>query len=210
MKFFRLSLNLSATPEQAERLRELQRAFAQACNLLAPVVREHRCWNRVALHHLAYRSLRQALPSLGSQMACNAIYSVCRAARLVYQHPASPFHVARWGDKPLPLLRFADSCPVYFDRHTLSVRDGRLSMFTLDGRLRFDLRLSAEQEVAFKTMRLREVVLERSAADAYRLSFLLQDKGNSESAADEPSPASIEADNGAVEWPEYLMLEEAA
>jgi hypothetical protein len=210
MNFLRLSLTLSTSPEQAERLFELQRAFAQACNLLAPVVRDHRCWNRVALHHLAYRSLRQALPALGSQMACNAIYSVCRAARLVYQHSSSPFNVAGWGDKPLPLLRFADSCPVYFDRHTLSLRQGQLSMFTLDGRLRFQLSLQPEQEAALKTMRLREVVLAGSVAQGYVLTFALQDEGADESPEDGQKPAVAEPAATEMEWPEYLMLEEDA
>jgi len=204
MKFAQVRVRLTVTPDQAERLRALQQAFAQACNLLAPVVREHRCWNRVALHHLAYRQLREALPALGSQMACNAIYSVCRAARLVFQHPKSPFHVGQWGEKPLPLLRFADNCPVYFDRHTLSVRNGRVSLFTLDGRLRFDLALRPQDEAAFHSMRLLEVVLAQREGGTYELTFLLQDPHQADPTA-AAKPLGDPAD-----WPEYLMVEETA
>lgn len=206
MKSRRVSIPLSTTPEQAQQLLALQQAFAQACNLLAPVVQAHRCWNRVALHHLAYRSLREAMPALGSQMACNAIYSVCRAARLVFQHPDSPFHVARWGDKPLPLLRFADSCPVYFDRHTLSVRNGRVSLFTLDGRLRFDVGLQPQDEAAFHSMRLREVVLARRADGVFELTFWLLDAQASDAGRTDTGDAQF--DGSAREWPEYLMVEE--
>ena len=137
-----VSIPLNGTPEQFARLRALQAAFADVCNAIAPIVQATRCWNRVALHHLVYRTMRERFPALGSQMVCNAVYSVSRTARLVLQHPGSPWNVAKRGpEAPLPLLRFAPSAPVYFDRHTLSIKGGALSMFTLDGRMRFDLRL---------------------------------------------------------------------
>ena len=168
-----LRIPLNATPEQLGRLLALQNAFAKVCNVLAPVVVQTKVWNRVALHHLMYRSLRERFPELGSQMVCNAIYSVSRTCRLVFQHPDSPFSLQRLGSKALPLLRFADSCPVYFDRHTLSLKAGQLSMFTLDGRMRFQLTLRAEDEQAFHASKLREIVLARRADGVYELSFLL-------------------------------------
>lgn len=163
---------LNTSPEQAQRLAELQSAFAEVCNALAPVVKETRCWNRVGLHHLAYRQLRERFPKVGSQMVCNAIYSVSRTCRLVLQHPASPFNVSRFPDKPLPLLRFQPSAPVYFDRHTLSIRGSQLSMYTLDGRMRFQLDLDDTDIQRFSTQKLREIVLAR-VGEAYRLSFFL-------------------------------------
>src|SRR5438046_4146466 len=69
---------LNVTPEQAARLSALQRAYADACHRLVPLVQAARCWNRVALHQLGYRALRQQT-SLGAQMVCNAIFSVCKA-----------------------------------------------------------------------------------------------------------------------------------
>lgn len=197
-----LCISLNASPEQAQRLLALQQGFAQVCNALAPLVQRTRVWNRVALHHLAYRQLREQFPDMGSQMVCNAIYSVSRTSRLVFQHPASPFYLARLGDKPLPLLRFADSCPVYFDRHTLSVKAGQLSMFTLDGRMRFQLALRPEDETSFHTCKLREIVLARRSDGIYQLSFVLA----SEQISDE-TPLSTEAAGGEI--PEYIMVEEA-
>lgn len=198
-----LRLRLSPSPDQKARLLALQGAFARVCNALAPEVRDTRCWNRVALHHMTYKGLREQFPEIGSQMVCNAIYSVCRASRLVYQHPKSPFNVARMGDRPLPLLRFADSCPVYFDRHTLSLKAGQVSMYTLDGRMRFQLALRPEDEAAFHAQKLREIVLSRQADGGFELSFWFADAepDNATTAQQMTTPDEI---------PEYLMVEETA
>ena len=197
-----LRVPLNASPDQVLRLQALQQGFAQVCNALAPLVQQTRIWNRVALHHLAYRQLRERFPEMGSQMVCNAIYSVSRSCRLVFQHPGSPFHLTRLGDKPLPLLRFADTCPVYFDRHTLSLKGGQLSMFTLDGRMRFQLTLRPEEEAAFHASKLREIVLARRADGIYELSFALTDPEQPAPAGPAPTLAQD------AEIPEYVMVEE--
>ena len=181
---FSARIPLSATPEQQERLRALQQVFAQVCNELTPHVREARVWNRVALHHLFYRRLREAFPALGSQMVCNAIYAVSKISRLVYQHPKSPYSFGRSGDKALPLLRFSDAGPVYFDRHTLSVKDGKLSLFTMDGRIRFDLGMSPAQLWLLERARLREVVLQNDSKDGFELLLM----GTCEEVSGLPTP----------------------
>ena len=188
-----LRITLEAKPQQLVKLRALQSMFAEACNALAPLVRETRCWNRVALHHMAYKQLRERFPGLGSQMVCNTIYSVSRIARIVYQHPASPFNIARLGDKPLPLVRFAAHAPVYFDRHTLSLKDGLVSMFTLDGRMRFELNLAPEHEQRFREAKLREIMLAGSGRQ-YTLTF--------EFASDEAATGQP----GGTDWPEYVLI----
>ncbi len=195
-----LRIPLNTNPEQLARLHALQVSFAGVCNALAPVVQQTKVWNRVALHHLMYRSLRERFPEMGSQMVCNAIYSVSRTCRVVFQHPQSPLNLAQLGDKPLPLLRFSDNCPVYFDRHTLSVKDGKLSMYTLDGRMRFALALSETDETTFNEKKLREIVLSLRPIGIYELSFLF-----TEGEADAPEP--VLAVNAEV--PEYIMVEEA-
>ena len=199
-----LRIPLHVEPEQVQRLQALQTGFARVCNALAPLVQQTKVWNRVALHHLAYRQLREQFPEMGSQMVCNAIYSVSRTGRLVFQHPQSPFNLARLGDKPLPLLRFADSCPVYFDRHTLSLKAGQLSMFTLDGRMRFQLALGAQDEEAFHVRKLREIVLSRRSDGVYELSFFLMDPGEQETGSMPVSGVGADA-----EIPEYVMVDEA-
>jgi len=169
---FTIRLNLSA--DQAARLRALQALFAEACNAIAPMVVSNRCWNRVGLHHLAYKAVRERYPQLGSQMVSNAIYSVSRACRKVYQDPASRWFVGRNSAAPLPRLKFPSDSPVFFDRHTLSLKGDVLSMFTLDGRLRFQIKLPAEVEARFATDKLREVVLFADTA-GFGLRFLFGD-----------------------------------
>jgi len=178
-------LQLTTTAEHSAALARLQSAFAEACSVLGPIVAEHRCWNRVALHHLAYKKLREQFPSLGSQMVCNAIYSVSRSARLIYQNPASPWSVDKRPGEALPVLRFAETAPVYFDRHTLSVRAGVVSMYTLDGRLRFQLGLAPADENRFREEKLKEIVLSRNDKGFY-LAFAFGDAESSSEASDVP------------------------
>lgn len=189
-----LHVSLSTEPDQRAKLLDLQRTFADACNALAPVVQSTRCWNRVALHHLAYRALRERFPALGSQMTCNVLYSVSRASRLVYQHPDSPFNLQRLGTRGLPLLYFLPQSPVYFDRHTLSLRDGIASMYTLDGRMRFNLPLDEQAERRFRQSKLREIVLAGSA-EGYGLEFIFADEMSNE------PPARASGD-----FPDYLVV----
>lgn len=189
----KVSLRLRTDAEQFASLERLQALFAEACSALGPVVRETRCWNRVALHHLAYRSLREQFPALGSQMVCNAIYSVSRSARAVFQNPASPWSLERRPDQPLPILRFAATAPVYFDRHTLSLRQGKLSLYTLDGRLRFDVGLRPADEKRFREEKLKEIVLSRDAQGF----FLLFSFGE----AEDKKPIS-------TELPQYVLIVE--
>lgn len=191
----KIILRLDTNAEQLACLERLQGAFAEVCTALGPVVQETRCWNRVALHHLTYRKLREQFPALGSQMVCNAIYSVSRSARLIFQNRASPWSIEKRQGQPLPLLRFAASAPVYFDRHTLSLRQGGLSMYTLDGRLRFEVGLTQADEQRFREEKLREILLSRDN-QGFFLVFSL-------GAADEIIPE-------VSELPEYLMIVEPA
>lgn len=194
-----LRISLNTSPEQLVRLDALQKAFAEVCNALAPVVQQTRCWNRVTLHHLAYRALRERFPQLGSQMVCNAIYSVSRIHRLVFQHPGSPFNIATLGEKPLPRVRFLSGSPVYFDRHTLSLKEGRLSMYTLDGRMHFQLKLKAEDEARFHNEKLREIVLAKIPDGTFMLSFRFSEEQETE---DAPS------NNEKAEFPEYVLIKD--
>ena len=183
------SVTLSVNELQRQRLLALQTEFCKACNFISPVASQNRCWNRVALHHLTYRSLREQFPDLGAQMACNAIYAVCRAYRLLYQISNAPW-VGQDGVRPI--IRFAESAPVFFDRHTLTVKPGQLSLFSMEGRLRFQLALDEQVTQYFAQLRLREVVfLQKNGQYVLQFSFL--DEGETESK------------EGAEVWPEYLV-----
>ena len=191
-------LNIALQPGQTERLIHLQQMFAQACNHLAPIVQQTRCWNRVALHHMAYRGLRDQFPALGSQMACNAIYSVSRTCRALFQNPGSPYSLAKLGNAPLPRVLFLPQSPVYFDRHTLSLKNGRASMYTLDGRIKFNLDLDDGQEARFRSSRLREIVMSSQPA-GLTLSFTFDDP--------QESPANDnDDDQPSADMPEYVLV----
>ena len=207
---------LNTNPEQFARLEALQIEFAKVCNVLAPEVKRSRIWNRVAMHHMHYRSLREQFPSLGSQMICNAIYAVSRASRLVFQSPQSPFNLAKLGAKPLPLLHFNNSCPVYFDRHTLSIKSSKLSLFTLDGRMHFELTLPDSQLLLFKVAKLREISLTRRLDGLYELAFWLEAENSEDLEAIDPElqalnqKVSAELLAAASLIPNYLSIEVAA
>jgi hypothetical protein len=150
---------------------------------------------------MAYRGLRERFPALGSQMVCNAIYSVSRSCRLVFQTPGSPFHLSKIGDRPLPLMRFLETSPVYFDRHTLSLKAGQVSMYTLDGRMRFELALQAADAEAFHHRKLYEIILQREPVGHF-LSFRFGEAAGAENL--------VVAENNPDSLPEYVLIEEAA
>ncbi len=197
-----LLISLRTSAEQAEKLRDLQTQFAAVCNALAPLAQRTACWNRVALHHLSYRAMREQFPAMGSQMVCNAVYSVSRACRLIYQHPQSPFNLQRLGGKSLPLLHFQPDSPVYFDRHTLSLKDGQASIYTLDGRIRFQLPLAADDERNFRLGKLREVVL-----IAHQGGFALRVHIDHEEQVPEANGAARQPVLLTHEVPQYLMVQ---
>lgn len=192
-----LHIPLNTTPEQVRRLQALQQAFAEVCNALGPVVRDTRCWNRVTLHHLTYRSLRERFPQVGSQMVCNAIYSVSRTCRVIFQAPESPFNIQRMNGKTLPVLQFLPSAPVYFDRHTLSISNGVMSMFTMDGRMRFELNLSQADQTRFNECKLQEIVL-RSVGEQFTLSF---------SFSSDAKPEADQSSDAESPWPQYVVVQ---
>ena len=181
--------------QMRERLDRLRVEFAKACNWVAPIARANHCWNRVALHHLTYHQLRRQFPDLGSQMACNAIYSVCRSYRLILEHPQSPLFGRKIQEGQLPELQFLDRSPVFFDRHTLSLQNNRLSLFTLEGRLRFGIELNAQDELKFRTEKLREIQL---LANGHQYMMKMLMIGGETKVADLDLPQTP--------WPDYFIL----
>jgi hypothetical protein len=170
-----ISFPLTTTPEQRAQLDRLRSVFAQVCNELTPQVQKTGIWDRVALHHLYYRALREKYPQLGSQMVCNAIYAVSKICRIVYQGATHATRQNRRADQNLPLFRFAPTCPVYFDRHTLSIVSGGLSLFTMDGRVRFEIQIPEHELTWFKHAKLYEIVLQERQDQVFELSFELAD-----------------------------------
>lgn len=89
---------------------------------------EHRCWNRVALHHLAYYPVREKFPALGSQMICNAIKRVADGYKTLNSNKG----IAK--NKPVKSLLFTPKA-IHFDKRTYSIKGDNFSLYTLDGRI---------------------------------------------------------------------------
>lgn len=147
-----VSLKLSTTMAQSTALGALAVEFSAACNAIVPVTQEHRCWNRVALHHLAYYSVRAQLPALGSQMVCQAIHRVADA----YKAFKAKNGIAACS--AVPAIKFIPNS-ISFDKRTYSISGGMLSMFTLDGRIK----------VAFSCGKHQRILLEKGVKKEARV-----------------------------------------
>jgi IS605 OrfB family transposase len=121
------SFKLLTSPQQTEAFSELARLFSEACNGMVPFVQEHRCWNRVGLHHLVYYPIRERFPALGSQMVCQAVHRVADAYKALRANEGIP------KDQPVPAIKFTPSS-VSFDHRTYSIKGEAFSLFTTTGR----------------------------------------------------------------------------
>lgn len=135
--FKTISLKLNLESAHSERLSLVQKAYAEACNLLVPFVVKNRNWNRVSLHNGNYRALRSTSP-LGSQMICNAIFSVCKA----YRSQSALGRLSK--DKPVPTISFGKAS-VHYDKRTYTLKGDTLSLNTLSGRVRVGYKLGEHQ-----------------------------------------------------------------
>lgn len=141
MTSIRFKLNINK--EQVIQLRSLQKTFSEICNEISSIACQQSCWSRVPLHHLSYHKMRDKYPLFGSQMVCNAIYAVTRTyKRLVELGLFRVNEGEELGPGFKPRIIFLPIAPVYFDMHTLSIKGGVISMYTLNGRMRFSLNIS--------------------------------------------------------------------
>ena len=133
-----ISIRLDTISDQEKLLMQLQEAYYSACNQIVPDAVSNRCWNRVALHRLTYSKIRQT-SSLGSQMVCNAIYSVCKAYRAKALLP----------EEMVPTICFRKGRSVHFDKRTYSIKNGTISLYTLGKRIKVSFRLAPFQQAYF-------------------------------------------------------------
>src|SRR5271155_3237769 len=145
-----IALKLAPTPEQARALECLTAEFAAARNALAVTALEHRCTNRVRLHHLAYYPLRERFPKLGAQMACNAIASVARSLK-----------AHRANSRDWKQIAFRPNASVHFDARTYRLAGDRVSLFTMHGRELLAMRVASFQRSYLERGTIREAELVR-------------------------------------------------
>jgi putative transposase len=133
-----ISIRLDTTADQDKKLLQLQEAYYCACNQIVPEAVTNRCWNRVALHRLVYSKVRSTSP-LGSQMVCNAIYTVCKAYQAKSILPK----------EEIPLICFRPGRSIHFDKRTYSIRNETISLYTLGKRIKVPMRFGPFQKVYF-------------------------------------------------------------
>ena len=144
-----IAIKLNVTQKQSVDLLETQEVFAKACTEIVPFVVTNRCWNRVDLHHLSYYSLREDLPSLGSQMTCNAIQKVCSSYKALKIKKS----------QTVPMIAFRKNGSVHYDKRTYSFRGGLLSLFTIRGRIQCSYQMGPHQEQYFSKGIVKEAEL---------------------------------------------------
>jgi len=147
-----VSLKLLPNPDQANSLLETAACFVRACNAVVPFSTEYRCWNRVALHHLSYNTLRRDIPELGSQLACNAIKRVASAYKTLKATQGLPKAL------PIPVIRF-EQLSVHYDKRTYSLKGNVLSLYTLTGRVHVPFACGKHQANLMAGRELKEAEL---------------------------------------------------
>lgn len=85
---------LDLSPQDKERLNYTLNIFTEACNAISEVAFERRCFNRVALHHLTYRDIRERF-GLHANLAIRARDRVAKA-----------YKTLKANKQPLKLLTF--------------------------------------------------------------------------------------------------------
>ena len=133
-----ISIRLDTTREHNQKLLQLQEAYHGACNQIVPDAIANRCWNRVALHQLVYTKVRSG-STLGSQMVCNAIYSVCKAYQAKSILP----------NEVVPTICFRKGRSVHFDKRTYSIKGETISLYTLGKRIKVPLKFGPFQRAYF-------------------------------------------------------------
>ena len=129
-----ISIKLLTTAEQNAALEDLQKEFNAACNQRVPLAAANKCANRVALHHICYYAVRGVHPALGSQMVCNAVKTVADAYKTFFANNPKKRR-EEWG-----LLAFKSGF-VHYDARTYSMKGNLLSLFTLSGRIKVEMRV---------------------------------------------------------------------
>jgi hypothetical protein len=156
-KIFQVSLALN--PLLQEKFRSLQNLFIQACIEVASAATKSHTWNRVALHHLTYKILREKFPLLGAQMACNAIFTVSKISRETCDWKNSQLTDTTNEKSHFQKVIFDEKMPVIFDKHTLSLKGSVLSLFTLEGRAKVKIDVNPELEEYLREKKLLELML---------------------------------------------------
>lgn len=152
-----VTIKLQCNEENAAKLGALHGVFTSVCREITTYAAEANCWNRVNLHHLTYHRIRRSYPLLGSQMTCNAIYSVSKMAKEKIENEKK--YKRKIDGKEIVEHIYQNKIEIYFDRHTLSIKNKALSLFTMEGRIKFKVNIDEETELKINKNKLKEIIL---------------------------------------------------
>lgn len=161
-------VKLEMTQEVSLKLEKTRQLYRDACNFLVPFARtnpKERNWQRFNLHHKAYYALREAIPSLGSQLACNAIRSVSSAYKTKLSNQPR-----QKKEEELKTIVFKNPS-IHLDKNTIRYSDdlSTATIFTVDGRVCVKLCPGSHQLNALNKGKMKEsnLVLHRSKRGTY-------------------------------------------
>ena len=122
------AVRVDASPDQSRVLSDTCAAYLDCCNTVSEAAWEHRTISQKTLHQLVYRRLRDEF-HVGAQMAQSSIIRVIGNYRTIKTMHGSPWATSR------PEYR-SSGYDLLWNRDYSILKDGRLSVSTLDGRIK--------------------------------------------------------------------------
>ena len=122
------AVRIKVSPDQSQVISDTCAAYLDCCNMVSKVAWEHRTISRKTLHQLVYRRLRDEY-HVGAQMACSSIRCVIGNYRTIKEVHGSPWATSQ------PNYR-SSGYDLLWNRDYSILKDGRLSVSTLDGRIK--------------------------------------------------------------------------
>lgn len=122
------AVRIKVSPDQAQVLSDTCSAYLGCCNMVSRVAWEHKTLSQKTLHQLAYRKLRDEY-HVGAQMACSSMNRVIGNYRTIKEMHGSPWVTSQ------PNYR-SPGYDLVWNRDYSILKDGRLSINTLNGRIK--------------------------------------------------------------------------
>ena len=122
------TVRVDASPNQSQVLSDTCAAYLDCCNMVSKTAWERKTLGQKALHQLVYRRLRDEY-HVGAQMACSSMNRVIGNYRTIKEMHGSPWATSQ------PEYRSA-GYDLVWNRDYSVLKDGRLSINTLNGRIK--------------------------------------------------------------------------
>ena len=122
------AVRVDASPDQSQTLSDTCAAYLGCCNMVSETAWEHRTISQKVLHQLVYRRIRDEY-HVGAQMAQSSIIRVIGNYRTIKTMHGSPWAASR------PEYR-SSGYDLLWNRDYSILKDGRLSINTLNGRIK--------------------------------------------------------------------------